>query len=109
MTNSLPKTVDQKPVVLKVERDLVSSHSAELRDQLRTLINQGARAVELDFSQVRMVDSAGLGMIIAAHNSLKKVEGELTVTACSADILELFRSMRIHQHMRVEGAGVASA
>lgn len=108
MTNSLPKTLDQTPVVIKVERDLVASHSAELRDQLRSLISQGSRSVVLDFSQVRMVDSAGLGMIIAAHNSLKKVEGELAVTQCSAEILELFRSMRIHQHMRVEGAAVAS-
>jgi len=109
MTNSLPHNVDQTPILLKVERDLVASHSAELRDQLRTLISQGARSVVLDFSQVRMVDSAGLGMLIAAHNSLKKVEGELAVTECSGEILELFRTMRIHQHMRVEGAGVASA
>ena len=109
MTNVQPQNVDKSPVILKVERDLVSTHSAELREQLRTLIGQGARNVVLDFGQVRMVDSAGLGMIIAAHNSLKKVEGELAVTECSAEILELFRSMRIHQHMRVEGAGVASA
>ncbi len=108
MTNLLPKTLDQTPIVIKVEQDLVASHSAELRDHLRMLISQGARSVVLDFSQVRMVDSAGLGMIIAAHNSLKKVEGELAVTQCSAEILELFRSMRIHQHIRVEGAGVAS-
>jgi anti-anti-sigma factor len=106
MTNLLTQNMDQTPVVLKVERDLVAAQSAELREQLRALVHQGARAVVLDFAQVRMVDSAGLGMIIAAHNSLKKVEGELAVTGCSTDILELFRSMRIHQHMRVEGAGV---
>ncbi len=109
MTNVQTQNVDKTPVILKVERDLVSSHSAELREQLRTLIGQGARNVVLDFGQVRMVDSAGLGMIIAAHNSLKKVEGELAVTECSADILELFRSMRIHQHMSVTAAGVVSA
>jgi anti-anti-sigma factor len=109
MTNVQPQNVNKTPVILKVERDLVSSHSAELRDHLRSLIGQGTRSVVLDFSHVRMVDSAGLGMLIAAHNSLKKVEGELAVTECSAEILELFRSMRIHQHMRVEGAGVASA
>ena len=99
--------MDQTPILLKVERDLVASQSAELRDRLRILIGQGTRSVVLDFSQVRMVDSAGLGMIIAAHYSLKIVEGELAVTECSAEVLELFRSMRIHQHMRVEGAGVA--
>ncbi|MCX6613659.1 MAG: STAS domain-containing protein [Acidobacteria bacterium] len=108
MINTLSQNTDNTPVTVRVERDLVASQSTELRDHLRTLISQGTRSVVLDFSHVRMVDSAGLGMIIAAHNSLKKVEGELAVTECSAEILELFRSMRIHQHMRVEGAGVAS-
>lgn len=108
MINSMTQNADKSPVIVKVEQDLVASQSVELRDHLRNLIGQGTRSVVLDFSQVRMVDSAGLGMIIAAHNSLKKVEGELAVTECSAEILELFRSMRIHQHMRVEGAGVAS-
>ncbi len=108
MTNSLPHNMDKRTVILKLEQDLVASHSAEVRNQLRTLIGQGARNVVLDFGQVRMVDSAGLGMIIAAHNSLKKVDGELAVTECSVEIIELFRSMRIHQHMRVEGAGIAS-
>jgi anti-anti-sigma factor len=106
---AMTQTNGMAPVVLKVETDIVASKSGELRDKLRQLVADGARSVTLDFAAVRMVDSAGLGMLIAAHNSLKKVEGELTVTRCSADILELFRSMRIHQHMKIEGQGATAA
>jgi anti-anti-sigma regulatory factor len=51
-----------------------------------------------------MVDSAGIGLLISAHNSLKKAGGELTVIQVSKDILDLFRTMRIHQHFSVSGS-----
>ena len=50
-----------------------------------------------------MVDSAGIGLLISAHNSLKKAGGELAVIHASSDILALFRTMRIHQHFSVSG------
>lgn len=96
-------------ILVKVETDVVASKSGELREKLRSLAGEGPRNVTLDFSIVRMIDSAGLGMLIAAHNSFKKSGGELAVTRCSNEILELFRSMRIHQHMRVDGGEVPAA
>jgi anti-anti-sigma regulatory factor len=49
-------------------------------------------------------DSTGIGLLIAAHNSLRKVGGKLPVIHASPDILELFQTMRIHQHFSVSGA-----
>ena len=106
-SNNIP--VDSNSVVVKIESDVVVSTSGELRERLRKLVAQGSHSIVLDFMDVRMVDSAGLGMIIAAHNSLRKVDGELILTNCSPDVLDLFRSMRIHQHMKIEGVGVATA
>jgi anti-anti-sigma regulatory factor len=51
----------------------------------------------------QMVDSAGIGLLISAHNSLKKAGGELAVINASCDILALFQAMRIHQHFSVTG------
>jgi anti-sigma B factor antagonist len=96
-------TSSGETTTLKLDRDVVAAHCGELRENLRQLVASGARSVLLDFSDVRMVDSAGLGMLIAAHNSFKKNQGEVSVTNCSADILELFHSMRLHQHMKIEG------
>jgi anti-anti-sigma factor len=91
---------------LKLDRDVVAANCGDLREQLRQLLASGSRAVVLDFSEVHMVDSAGLGMLIAAHNSFNKSQGEISVTNCSPEILELFRSMRLHQHMKIEGTGL---
>jgi len=57
----------------------------------------------LDLQGVRAVDSSGIGLLVSAHNSLEKAGGELTVIHASKDILELFHTMRIHQHFSVSG------
>lgn len=96
-------------ITLKVEKDVVAANCGELREQLRQLVAAGTRGVVLDFAAVRMVDSAGLGMLIAAHNSFRKSQGEISIANCPPEILELFRSMRLHQHMKIEGAGLSAA
>ena len=83
--------------------DVVAAHVPELRSALRQVIGQGVREMTLDFSQVRMVDSTGLGLLISAHNSVHKAGGSLSVIHASQDILDLFQSMRIHQHFRIAG------
>ena len=83
--------------------DVVAAQVPELRSALRGAIGDGVREMTLDFSGVRMVDSTGLGLLISAHNSARKAGGCLSVIHASRDVLELFRSMRIHQHFSVAG------
>ena len=83
------------------EGDLVAAKLPILRSRMRALVNLGVLHLTLDLGGTKMVDSAGIGLLIAAHNSLKKVGGELTVIHASKDILDLFRTMRINQHFSV--------
>jgi anti-anti-sigma factor len=96
-------TQENTPAVLQPEGDIVSAFLPALRSRLRDLVNSGVRQLTVDLVHVQMVDSAGLGLLIAAHNSLKKVGGELAVIHASDDLLSLFKSMRIHQHFKVSG------
>lgn len=88
---------------LKPEGDLVASVVPRVRSLLREAVAAGLQHLVIDMSEVQMVDSAGLGLLISAHNSLKKNGGSLSVVQASADILELFTTMRIHQHFSVSG------
>jgi anti-anti-sigma factor len=67
------------------------------------MVDSGIVHLTMDLAAAEMVDSAGIGLLISAHNSLKKAGGELTVIHASKDILNLFRTMRIHQHFSVSG------
>jgi len=94
---------NEQQVVFQPEGDIVAASAAELRGKLRDLVNNGARQLVIDLEKTKMVDSVGLGLLIASHNSLQKVGGQLSIVRASADILELLTTMRIHQHFSVSG------
>jgi len=93
----------EKSATVRPEGDLVAAQLPALRSQLREFVASGAVHLTLDLASTQTVDSAGIGLLISAHNSVKKVGGELTVIHASSDILELFRTMRIHQRISVSG------
>jgi anti-anti-sigma factor len=89
--------------VLQPDGDLVALRLPALRLRLREMVASGTLHLTLDLAGVKMVDSAGLGLLISAHNSLKKAGGDLTVTHASQDILDLMRTMRMNQHFSISG------
>ena len=63
----------------------------------------GASEIVLDFSNVTMIDSAGIGLVVAAHNTLGRAGGKLAIVHAAPDVFELLAAMRIPQHMEVSG------
>jgi anti-anti-sigma factor len=94
---------DNKVVVRPAGDSIVAASIPELRSKLREIVGEGARELVLDLADVLMVDSSGIGLLISAHNSLRKVGGRLAVIHVSGEILELFQTMRMHQHFSVSG------
>ena len=83
--------------------DVVAASVPGLRSALREIIETGVRELTVDLASVQMIDSCGLGALVAAHNSLSRLGGHLTVVHASQDILALFKVIRIHQHFSVSG------
>jgi anti-anti-sigma factor len=90
--------------VIKPNFDVVAALLPELRDTLKLAVNGGAKEVCVDMSHVTMIDSLGLGLIIATHNSLNTAGGRLSVINASKDVYDLFRNMRLDKHFAVSGA-----
>jgi anti-anti-sigma factor len=101
--NEVSATQNDSRAVIRPETDVVAASVADLRSRMRDLIGAGVRDLIVDLSAGQMVDSAGLGLLISAHNSLRKAGGHISVVHASPDIYELFRTMRIHQHFSVSG------
>jgi anti-anti-sigma factor len=102
--NNKPTLQENTAAVLLPEGDLVSAKLPALREKLREMVAAGTLHLTLDLAGTQMVDSAGIGLLISAHNSLKKAGGDLSVIHASKDIMDLFRTMRIHQHFAVSGS-----
>ncbi len=88
--------------IVKPGVDLVASMANEFRSQLQGLVQESPKMIVIDLSGVKMVDSVGIGVIIATHNSLKKSDGELRLTNVANDIFKLFNTMRLDHHFTIE-------
>ena len=97
------ETKESTAAVVQPEGDLAGAALPPFRAKLRDMVAAGTLHLTVDLAHAQMVDSAGIGLLISAHNSLKKAGGELAVIHASKDILDLFRTMRIHQHFSVCG------
>jgi len=94
------KKVDQKTI--KPGNDIVASMAEDFRKKLLKLVEKGIKNLSIDLAGVEIVDSVGLGVLIAANNSLKNAEGKLTISNVSEDIYKLFRTLRVDQYFEVK-------
>jgi len=60
-----------------------------LNDLLRELIRKGKKKIILDISSVKLINSSGLGMLIAALTSVKTSNGDLKLAGGSDKIQNL--------------------
>jgi len=92
---------NEKQTLIAPGRDVVASYAQELRRNLWSLIEEGVTDVTIDLARVQMIDSIGLGVLIAAHNSLKK-QGRLAIVNVSKEILGLLKTMRLDRHFDIK-------
>jgi len=89
------------PNILQPPGDLVASTIEIFRKDVRSVLRNSPRSLVLDLSHVRMVDSVGLGVLIAAHNALRKKGVKLAVANVSKEILDLFMAMQLDRHFEI--------
>ena len=81
--------------------NLTAAAAPELRSMLKTMVAEGVRYLVVDLTEVDVVDSSGIGLLVAAHNSLSRLGGEMTVIHVSADLVDLFKSFRLDKHFSI--------
>lgn len=88
----------REKVIVRPGRDIVSSMVQEFRAELKAIVDRQDVLLTLDLEGVRMIDSMGLGVLIATHNSLAKRNAQLELVNISGDILKLLQNMRLDKH-----------
>lgn len=61
----------------------------KLHDKIKELVRIGARRLVIDLGEVEMMDSRGLGILVAALTSLRNVKGELKLARITNKIESL--------------------
>ncbi|WDP91418.1 MAG: STAS domain-containing protein [Desulfobacter sp.] len=95
---------DGDQTIIKPGTDVVASMAESFKGELLAAIKGSTGTVSIDLDGVEMVDSVGIGVIIAAHNSLNQAGREFKVINVTKDIFGLFSTMRLNRRFTVEGA-----
>ena len=78
------------------EDNLDASNVREFKDTVQSMIHPHGRVV-LDMSEVKFVDSSGLGALISCLRLLNGRKGDFRLCAMSKSVRALFELMRMHR------------
>lgn len=95
---------DGQRTVVRPGADVVASMAEELKEDLLSAVNESQGDLVIDLQGVEIVDSVGIGVIIAAHNTLSQSARKLKVINVHKDVLGLFTTMRLNRRFDVEPA-----
>lgn len=83
--------------------DIVASMAEDFKGELLSAINEYTGDFVIDLEGVRMVDSIGIGVIIATHNTLSHAGRNLKIINVSKDVYGLFSTMRLNRRFTIMG------
>jgi anti-sigma B factor antagonist len=108
MTN---REVDGTAVVALEGRIVLGEESQALRQELKSLIAEGNKKIVLNMDNIAYIDSAGLGILVAAH-VCGKVQG-VSIKLSNLgrkfqEVLQMTRLITVFEVCKTEAAAVAS-
>ncbi|HEY6946550.1 MAG TPA: STAS domain-containing protein [Candidatus Acidoferrum sp.] len=108
MTNS---EVDGVSVVELDGRVVLGEESNSLREKLKSLLAEGKKKIVLNMANIKYIDSAGLGTLVAAHLSAK-TQGA-SVRLCHLgnkfhEVLQMTKLLTVFDVYDTEAAAVSS-
>jgi anti-anti-sigma factor len=86
-----------------LQGDLTAPLIPDLQAALKKNLEQGVDEAVFDLEKTGMLDSSGIGLLIAACNSLATKKGKMRVLNVSSDILRLLQSMRLVTRLNASG------
>lgn len=95
---------DGSKTVMAITDDLVGSRIETIRNQLTNILEQGVTALEIDMAGVQTVDSLGMGLLVATHNSLKARRGRLSLINVDPRIHDVLTIMGLDKHFSIRQA-----
>lgn len=81
--------------------NIVSDKVAILSNNLAEAM-ENYRLIELDMTNVTIIDSSGIGALIATQNKLHKRSGKLKIVNAAKDICTMFKIMRLDSYFELE-------
>jgi anti-sigma B factor antagonist len=105
------KEIDGVSVVALDGRIVLGEESNALRERVKALIAEGKKKIVLNMANVKYIDSAGLGILVAAHVSANKQGAALHLSNLGNkfhDVLQLTRLLTVFSVYGSEAEAIRS-
>jgi len=92
-------------------RIVLGEESAALRDLVCDLLDKGHRQILFNLADVNYIDSAGLGSLVGAFTSVRRLNGELkllNLTNKVHDVLQITKLYTVFDILNDEAEGLSS-
>jgi anti-sigma B factor antagonist len=104
-TLSLRTSVDGDATIVQCTGKLTAGHTSILRDEVKRLIPESKKIV-LDLTGLTLMDSLGLGTIVALYVSAKASGTTLVLINLSPRVRDLFRITNVWSILEVYGENI---
>jgi anti-sigma B factor antagonist len=105
------KEISGVSVVALDGRIVLGEESGLLRERVKSLVGEGKKKIVLNMANVKYIDSAGLGILVAAHVSAKTQGAELHLSNLGNkfhDVLQLTRLLTVFSVYDTEADAISS-
>ena len=83
--------------VLSIEGALDAVSAPDLRPTLDTLVNENRQQIIIDLSMLRLIDSSGVGAIVALYKRIHAKGGKVSVRGLKDQPLAIFKLLRLER------------
>lgn len=86
---------DQTTTVLRIRGELDALSAPELRPALDALVDERRSEVVVDLSELRLIDSSGVGALVSLYKRIRAIGGSVRFTGVTAQPLVIFKLLRL--------------
>jgi anti-sigma B factor antagonist len=84
---------------LSIEGQLDAVSVSDLRDQLDELVAARPGTVEVDLSELRLIDSSGVGALVSLYKRVRKQGGSVVIKGVRGQPLAIFQLLQLDRFM----------
>ena len=81
--------------VLHIRGELDALSCTDIRPVLDAIVEGGKHSVTLNLSELRLIDSAGVGAIVSLYKRIRANGGDVRFVGVTAQPLVIFRQLRL--------------
>ncbi len=93
---------DDIAIITLIDRRVYLNRSEQFRDEIHQFLQRGDRKVIVDLSNVNVMNSVGLGVLIALQNRLQQQQGCVKITGLRPLMKDIFARMRLEELLDIE-------